>query len=113
MLCHVLQIVIAHSYPTLKQYTIHGDKSLLRETHSSFILTLFNAKEMSELNSAEHASAELIAPDAGAQEHAEEPEATPASWETGSAASLPSIDSQRNNVCFRAGLSCFNTNVGL
>jgi hypothetical protein len=76
-------------------------------------LTLFNAKEMSELNSTEHALAELIAPDAGAQEHAEEPEATPASWETGSAASLPSIDSQRNNVGFRAGLSCFDTDVGL
>jgi hypothetical protein len=32
-LCHVLQtvIVIAHSYPALKQYTPHGDKSLLRE----------------------------------------------------------------------------------
>ena len=53
---------------------------------------------MSELNSTEHASAELLTPDAGAQEHAEDPEATSASWETGSAPSLPSIDSQRNNV---------------
>jgi hypothetical protein len=68
---------------------------------------------MSELNSTEHASAELITPDAGAQEHAEDPEATSASWETGSAPSLPSIDSQRNNVSFRAGMSFFDTDVGL
>ena len=67
---------------------------------------------MSELNSTEHASAELITPDAGAQQP-ENPEATSASWETGSAPSLPSIDSQRNNVSFRAGMSFFDTDVGL
>jgi hypothetical protein len=55
----------------------------------------------------------LFTPDAGAQEHAEDPEATSASWETGSAPSLPSVDSQHDNVSFRAGLGCFDTDVAL
>jgi hypothetical protein len=55
---------------------------------------------MPELSSTGHVSEELIAPDAGTQEHAEDP--TPALSETLSAPSLPSIDSQRNIVSFRA-----------
>ena len=57
---------------------------------------------MSELNSTEHVSEDLIAPGAGTQEHAVD--STSASWETGSAPSLPSIDSQRSTVSFKAML---------
>jgi hypothetical protein len=67
--------------------------------HSYFKLTSFDAMEMPELTSTEVISEELIASDAGTQD-AENP--TPTSWETSSAPSLPSIDSQRNTVRFRA-----------
>ncbi|KAE9363223.1 S-adenosyl-L-methionine-dependent methyltransferase [Stipitochalara longipes BDJ] len=50
---------------------------------------------MSELNSAARVSDELIAPDAEIEQNGEDP--GPGSWETGSAPSLPSVDSRRRN----------------
>jgi hypothetical protein len=57
---------------------------------------------MSELNSTEHVSEDLIAPGAGTQEHAVD--STSGSWEIGSAPSLPSIDTQRSTVSFKTML---------
>jgi len=93
-----LQSYYSNLHPP-KWYSTCGNESLLRDP---FLLQFNLSKEMSELISTEHGSEELIAPDAGTQEHAEDP--TPAStlWGTGNTPSLPSIDIQHNTVSFRA-----------
>ena len=97
----------------LKDTTLRETNHFCERDPFLLLLTLFNAKEMAELNSTEHASAELITPEARVQELAEDPEATSAPWETESAPSLPSIDSQHNNVSLRACLGCFDSDLGL
>jgi hypothetical protein len=88
-------------YFNLERHSTWEEESLLRD-YSHFNLASLSANEMSELNSTEHVSEDLIAPDAGTQEHAVD--STSELWETGGPPSLPSIDSQRSTVSFKAML---------